>query len=156
MEVLAALLNGLAAGVEAAIEAWLSDASAILVGLAWVATGSAIGGGARFLVSGVVGRAVGETFPWGTVVVNATGAFAVGGAAAVAATQPGIALGTSWHLGVLGFLGSYTTVSSLSLQTLVLARDGQLLRAAGNVCLSVALCLAVVALGSWAALAAIG
>lgn len=52
--------------------------------LAWVALGSAAGGTARFLVSGWVARAVGETFPWGTMTVNVTGALAIGGVAALA------------------------------------------------------------------------
>jgi len=41
--------------------------------LALVAAGSALGGMARFFVSGLVARAIGETFPWGTLVVNVTG-----------------------------------------------------------------------------------
>ena len=47
----------------------------------------------------------------------------------------------AWQFAVTGFLGSYTTVSSFSLQTLALVRDGQILRAGGNVLLSVGLCL---------------
>jgi len=38
--------------------------------LSLVALGSAVGGALRFLVSGLVARAVGETFPWGTMSVN--------------------------------------------------------------------------------------
>lgn len=49
-----------------------------------------------------------------------------------------------------GFLGSYTTVSSFSLQTLALARDGEWTKAAGNVLLSLLLCLAAVAAGIFA------
>ncbi|WP_284040691.1 hypothetical protein [Phaeovulum sp. NW3] len=40
-----------------------------------VAVGSAIGRLARFLVSGLVARGMGETFPWGTMAVNVNGAF---------------------------------------------------------------------------------
>ena len=56
----------------------------ILEGLLWVVLGSAVGGPARYFVSGVIGRHIGETFPWGTMVINVSGAFAVGllGAAA--------------------------------------------------------------------------
>lgn len=113
----------------------------------WVALGSAVGGVARFFLSGFVGRRIGETFPWGTMTVNVTGAFAIGliGAAADARLlfdAPG-----AWAFVVTGFLGSYTTVSSFSLQTLALARDGDWLRAGGNVALSFVLCLAAAALG---------
>ena len=47
-------------------------------------------------------------------------------------------------------------MSSFSLQTLALVRDGQHLRAGGNVLLSVMLCLVAVALGYAAGLAALG
>jgi fluoride exporter len=124
--------------------------------VAWVAGGSAVGGVARFLVSGAVARAVGEIFPWGTMVVNVTGAFAIGVLVALAGSQGPLALPEVWPLAVTGFLGSYTTVSSFSLQTLALAREGEWWRAAGNVLLSLALCLAAAALGLTAALEATG
>jgi CrcB protein len=117
-------------------------------GLIFVALGSALGGMARFWLSGVVGRRIGESFPWGTMAVNASGAFAIGVIAAAAASGQGLfATPAPWHLAVIGGLGSYTTVSSFSLQTLALARNGELARAAGNVALSLALCLGAVALG---------
>jgi fluoride exporter len=116
--------------------------------LVWVALGSALGGIARFFLSGFVGRRVGETFPWGTMTVNVTGAFAIGIIAALATSghawfqSPG-----PWQFGVTGLLGAYTTVSSFSLQTLALAREAEFLYAAGNVLLSLVLCLAAVIAG---------
>lgn len=122
--------------------------AAALVPLLWVALGSAGGGMLRFLVSGVIARAFGETFPWGTLVVNATGAIAIGAVAAAveAGTVPAF-WPHAWSLTVTGVLGSYTTVSSFSLQTLALLREGSLRRAAGNVIGSLVLCLAGAALG---------
>ena len=38
----------------------------------WVMLGSALGGGARYLFSGVASHQFGETFPWGTLIVNVT------------------------------------------------------------------------------------
>ncbi|EHK52654.1 fluoride efflux transporter CrcB [Allomesorhizobium alhagi] len=123
--------------------------------LVWVALGSVLGGPARYFVSGFVGRRVGETFPWGTVAVNVSGAFAAGmiAAAAIGGVFP---TSVAWQFAVTGFLGSYTTVSSFSLQTLALARDGQIMRAGGNVVLSLALCLSAVALGYISGSAALG
>jgi CrcB protein len=115
---------------------------ASLSGLIWVALGSAIGGSARYFLSGVVGRRIGETFPWGTMVVNVTGSFALGVIAAASPQPTG-----AWQFVAVGILGSYTTVSSFSLQTLMLARDGQFLRAGANIVLSLVLCLSAVTLG---------
>ena len=54
---------------------------------------------------------------------------------------------------MVGLCGGYTTFSSFSLQTLNLVRDGDMLRAGGNVVASVVLCLVAVWLGhvgAWA------
>jgi CrcB protein len=48
---------------------------------------------------------------------------------------------------LIGILGGFTTFSSLSLETLNLARDGEWLWASANVVGSVVLCLAAVWLG---------
>ena len=56
-------------------------------GVMWVALGSVLGGTARFWLSGFVARRVGETFPWGTMVVNVSGAFLLGILAASAASH---------------------------------------------------------------------
>lgn len=115
--------------------------------IALVAIGSAAGGMARFFVSGAVARAVGEIFPWGTMVVNVTGAFAIGVLAVLARSQTSLANPEVWLLAVTGFLGSYTTVSSFSLLTLAMARTGNTRRAVANVVLSLGLCLSAVAIG---------
>lgn len=119
----------------------------ILHAVMWVALGSAIGGPSRYFVSGVVGRHVGETFPWGTMVVNVSGAFFIGLIAAAATVEGLLPMPSAWQFAATGFLGAYTTVSSFSLQTMALARDGQFLKAGGNVALSLVLCLSAVALG---------
>jgi fluoride exporter len=127
-----------------------------LYGLLWVALGSIFGGSARYFLSGLIGRRVGETFPWGTLTVNVTGCFAIG---VLAATADGQALTYApawWQLTVVGFLGTYTTVSSFSLQMLMLVRDGDRGRAGGYVLLSLTLCLAAAALGLAFGAAAIG
>ena len=113
-------------------------------GVMWVALGSIIGGTARFWLSGFVARRVGETFPWGTMVVNVSGAFLLGILAASAASHGIFAAVTPWQFAAIGILGTYTTVSSFSLQTLALARDGEMMRAAGNMVLSLSFCLLAV------------
>lgn len=125
---------------------------AFLGQLAWVAVGAAAGGALRYFVSGFVGRRVGEAFPWGTLVVNVSGAFAIGVMAAIVRGP----VSDTWLFGVTGLLGAYTTVSSFSLQTLALAREGGTRQAFNNVAPSVALGLAAAALGYVATAAMVG
>ena len=120
----------------------------MLSGVIFITIGSVLGGCARYFVSGAVARRLGETFPWGTMTINVTGAFVIGIFGALA-THPGsiFAEPNPWLFAVTGFLGCYTTVSSFSLQTLTLARNGERLHALGNVVFSVGLCLTAVACG---------
>ena len=112
-----------------------------------VALGGALGGALRFWVSGVVGRRFGEGFPWGTLVVNVSGSTLIGAIAGLVLSPGTYAIGqpTVWALLIVGVLGSYTTVSSFSLQTLTLLRSGERGRAVANVVASVALCPAAAA-----------
>jgi fluoride exporter len=120
----------------------------VISGLLSVALGSVLGGMARYFISGFVARRVGETFPWGTLLVNVSGAFVIGILGARALDDTSIfAEPDPWLFAVTGFLGCYTTVSSFSLQSLALAREGERGLAAGYVALSVGLCLGAVTLG---------
>ena len=114
----------------------------------WIALGSALGGVARYWLSGVVARRFGESFPVGTLIVNVTGSAVIGFVATL--SDPGGRLlmrVTARQFVMLGVLGGYTTFSSFSLQTLNLARDGEWVYASANVVLSVILCLLAVWLG---------
>jgi CrcB protein len=125
-----------------------TDVSFAMSGLVSVILGSALGGVARYFISGVVARRVGETFPWGTLLINVSGAFLIGIFGALAEDSTSLlAVSDAWLFAVTGFLGCYTTVSSFSLQTLSLARNGESGHAAGYVVLSVCLCLTAAALG---------
>jgi fluoride exporter len=113
-----------------------------------VVLGSALGGIARYFLSGAIARRVGETFPWGTLSINVSGAFLIGVFGALARDNASwFAAPNPWLFAVTGFLGCYTTVSSFSLQTLSLARDGEGGRAIGYVAISVALSIGAVAVG---------
>ena len=117
---------------------------------AWISVtlGSMLGAMARYFVSGMVARRVGETFPWGTLIINVSGALVIGIFGGLARDPASLlAEPNPWLFAVTGFLGAYTTVSSFSLQTLALARDGERVRAGGYVIISVALSLAAAALG---------
>lgn len=113
-----------------------------------VALGGALGGVARFWVSEFVARRLMERFPWGTLVVNVTGAGLIGLVAALTLGNGGstMASPSAWALLVIGVLGSYTTVSSFSFQTLVLLHAGEPGRAGANIAASMILCLGAAAL----------
>lgn len=111
----------------------------------WVALGSALGGVARYWCSGLVARAVGETFPWGTLMVNVVGSFLIGLIAAISGTDGRFIIPVeARQFMMVGILGGFTTFSSFSLQTLTLARDGEWLLAGANIVGSVVLCLIAV------------
>jgi CrcB protein len=119
---------------------------------ALVLLGGFFGGIFRFFVSGFVGQRIGETFPWGTLIVNVSGAFVIGILAGLARSRGGIFSGEMFRdLVFVGLLGGYTTVSSFCLQTLNLALDGQGLQATLNTVLSAGLCIAAVSAGFAAA-----
>jgi len=116
----------------------------------WVAIGGALGSVGRYWLSGMVADRFGQTFPWGTLVINVTGSFIIGIFAALAIPEgrmdPQSRAFTTQFL-MIGVCGGYTTFSSFSLQTLNLLRDREWLYAGGNVLLSVVLCMVAVWLG---------
>jgi fluoride exporter len=120
----------------------------LITDLICLVIGSVLGGIARYVVSAIVARRFGEAFPWGTLLINVTGAFLIGIFGARATHDVSLlAQPAPWLFAVTGFLGCYTTVSSFSLQTLILAHDGKLRGALGNVVFSVGICLAAVTAG---------
>ena len=114
-----------------------------------IGLGGALGSIARYAVSSTIARGIGEIFPWGTFVANVTGCFIIGLFAMVTGPDGRILVPPDVRLFVMvGFCGGYTTFSSFSLQTLALARDGDMTRAGLNVAISVVFCLVGVWLGS--------
>jgi CrcB protein len=117
--------------------------SYILVGI-----GGALGSVARFWFSGFVARHFGETFPWGTLLVNLSGSFVIGLFFTLTEPEGSWLVAPSWRqFFMVGICGGYTTFSSFSLQTLNLARDGEWFYAGANAVLSLVLCLVAVWLG---------
>jgi CrcB protein len=119
----------------------------------WIALGSALGGMARHWCSGFAMRHLGESFPWGTLLVNVLGSLVIGLVAALAASEGRFLLPSDARLFVMvGVLGGFTTFSAFSLQTLALLQAAQWLYAGANIVGSVLLCLLFVwagyALGS--------
>lgn len=113
-----------------------------------IALGSAFGGVARYALSSMIARRIGEIFPWGTLIVNVSGCLVIGFFAAL--TGPGgriMAPPEVRAFVMIGVCGGYTTFSSFSLQTLSLVQNGDLLRGGANIGLSVVACMIAVWLG---------
>jgi fluoride exporter len=122
----------------------------IMLAYLWVAIGGALGSMARYGIGGLVSEKTGGTFPWGTLVINITGSFVIGIFGALTIPEGKMAPQTrafATQLLITGVCGGYTTFSSFSLQTLNLIRDGEWFYAAGNILLSVILCMIAVWIG---------
>lgn len=118
----------------------------------WIAVGSALGGMARFWLSGFVANRIGETFPLGTLIINVLGSFVIGFFAALTGPDGRFLMGTvSRQFVMIGICGGFTTFSSFSLQTLNLANEGEWLYAGLNIVSSFVLCLLAVWMGHAAA-----
>ncbi len=115
----------------------------------YIALGGALGSVGRYAVSGTVARATQEVFPWGTLTANVSGCFVIGLFAMLTGPDGRILVAPDFRqFFMVGVCGGYTTFSSFSLQTLALAKDGDMTRAAANIVVSLLFCLVGVWLGS--------
>lgn len=80
----------------------------------WVGIGGMVGAYARYAVVNAVARGTGLQFPWGTLLVNLTGSFAIGVVATLIFVR-GFDPAWGFFL-VTGLLGGYTTFSAFSLE----------------------------------------
>jgi len=88
-----------------------------------VALGGAAGAVSRFVLDTFVTERLGGAFPFGTLVINVSGSFAIGLLFALAIERsllPAAIRGPA----MIGFIGAYTTFSTLMLETWRLAEDG--------------------------------
>jgi CrcB protein len=114
----------------------------------WIALGGAAGSVLRAATVAGAMRWAGSEFPWGTLLVNVAGSFAIGFFATHTAPDGRWPVGDECRAFFMtGVLGGFTTFSAFSLQTLDLMRCGAWLRASGNVVGSVTLCLLAAWLG---------
>jgi CrcB protein len=114
----------------------------------WISFGGAIGTAARYWFSGVIARQFGESFPWGTLLVNISGSLAIGFLATLTDPDGRLLVNpTARQFFMVGICGGYTTFSSFSHQTLKLLQARQWMYAGGNILGSVVLCLIAVWIG---------
>lgn len=87
-----------------------------------------------------------STLPFGTLVVNVTGCFAIGCISQLVEGQSGFGPNARAIL-VVGILGGYTTFSAFGNETINLFRDGQRFAAGVNIGANIVLALVAVWLG---------
>lgn len=111
-----------------------------------VGLGGAAGALSRYYAIGWVQALAGTGFPWGTLTVNVTGSFALGFVLVwlqSMAPSPDVR-----DLVAVGFLGSFTTFSTFSYETLALLREGAWWRAGSYTLGSVVVCVLACAAGA--------
>ncbi len=104
--------------------------------LLWIVVAGGLGSGSRYLIGTWAVERIGAGFPYGTIIINLTGCFAIGFVmqmAAVSAWSPEIRAAVT-----AGFLGGFTTYSSFNQETLTLFASGFPLAAAVNVAITLA------------------
>ena len=111
-----------------------------------IAVAGALGALARYGLDGLISRRAPASFPWGTFVINVSGSFLLGLLFVVMTERfrpdPWLRSAVT-----IGFLGAYTTFSTLSLETYRLLEDGAYGYAFANVAGSLAAGLAAVYAG---------
>jgi len=92
-----------------------------------VAVGAMLGANLRFVIGNWAADRWGPAFPYGTLLINVTGAFVIGLFLSAIASSTG--LSPLWRpFFVTGFLGGYTTFSSYTFEALSLVQAGAILR----------------------------
>jgi CrcB protein len=114
--------------------------------LVLVALGGAAGSVTRYLVDGWVLDRTGTAFPYGTLVINLSGSFVLGLLAALTMDRALLPAEIRGPL-MIGFLGAYTTFSTLMLESWRLLEGGQAVLALVNAAGSVAIGLVAVGAG---------
>lgn len=108
------------------------------VSLCVVCAGSALGGGARYLVSLWTAARGWTAFPWATLIVNVAGCFLIMLIATIAAATT---LSTNLRLFLTtGIMGGLTTYSTFDYETTRFLQDGAPLSALANVGITLVAC----------------
>lgn len=105
-----------------------------------IALGGAFGAVSRYLASLGIHSVAGTGFPYGTLLVNVAGSFAIG-FLYVLIVEASAGLGHYRAPLMVGLLGAFTTYSTFSLETIHLIEGGELTKAGLNIVLNVVLCI---------------
>jgi CrcB protein len=111
-----------------------------------IGVGGFVGAIARYLLDAWVSTWSRGTFPWGTMAVNLSGSFLIGLLFVLLVERGTIPAELRGPL-MIGFVGAYTTFSTLALESWRLLEDGSWVLAAGNLAGSIVLGVVAVAAG---------
>lgn len=122
-----------------------------LISIVGIALAGSLGALSRYLLGRFIAERVGAEFPFGTLLINVTGAFVIGLLFALTARK---LLSPAWQTVLAtGFLGGYTTFSTMSWEGVQLARGGSsrlsLLYFGGNLLSGLLAAALGLALGRW-------
>lgn len=116
----------------------------------WIGIGGFLGANARYIVGRFVNQHLGTAYPWGTALVNLTGAFLIGIIVTILTDR--VVDDPMWRqLIVVGVLGGYTTFSTYTLEAITMMQDGRWASALGYVIGSTLLGLLACFAGIWVA-----
>ncbi|RFA09522.1 chromosome condensation protein CrcB [Subtercola boreus] len=112
-----------------------------------VAVFGGLGSITRFVVDGVVRSRLGTAYPFGTTLINLSGALFLGFVTSLALGQ---VLSNDWRLLLgTGFLGGYTTFSTASFETVRLLQAGRYRAALANGVGMLVVSVALAGAGFW-------
>jgi CrcB protein len=114
----------------------------------YIACGAAIGACLRYFITQESAKLLGKGFPYGTLVVNVIGSFALGCLYAWLSNQEEMISDNLRLFAGVGLLGALTTFSTFSYDTLLLLQQGELMKAGINVLINLVVCI----LGVWLAM----
>ncbi len=112
-----------------------------------VILGGGLGAALRYWLQGSVYRYMGSAFPYGTLLVNVLGCFAIG--LLMTAFEERFLIQPILRIFLtIGILGGFTTFSSFSFETISLFREGDFFIGLANVVSSVIVCLSATWIGT--------
>lgn len=111
-----------------------------------VGAGGFLGAIARYLLDARITAWTGGAMPWGTFAVNMSGSFVLGVLFALVVERAALPADLRAPL-LIGFLGSYTTFSTLALESWRMIEDGAWLYATANLGGSILIGVAAVVAG---------
>jgi len=112
-----------------------------------IALGGSLGAISRYWVSTATYSWLGNNFPYGTLMVNVTGSLLMGFLTVVLVQRFDVSDEVRLGL-IVGFLGSFTTFSTFSMDTIHWLESGEVVKSLAYILVSVFACV----LGAWAGL----